>query len=227
MSVSQRDPRANQRNRTRRALVEAANELVRQGKIPSVVDVAEAATVSRATAYRYFPTQSSLLEALVAEIHVPAPDYDSGVRDPSDPEARIEAFIGTVVPHMETVESQLRAALRLSLEQWGKAVAGDMKEQRPIRRGRRIALLEPAIAPLKEQLDNASFRRLMMTLSILLGIEALVVLKDIWGLSGAEAKEVMRWASQILVHAVKEDAQKRSRSPATARRSSAKVAQGS
>ncbi len=128
---------------------------------------------------------------------------------------------------METVESQLRAALRLSLEQWGKALADDMKEQRPIRRGRRIALLEPAIAPLKEQLDKASFRRLMMALSILLGIEALVVLKDIWGLSGAEAKEVMQWASQILVHAVKEDAQKRPRSPSTVRRPSAKVAQGS
>ncbi len=227
MKTSKRDLRANQRNRTRRALIEAANELVRQGKIPSVVDVAEAATVSRATAYRYFPTQSSLLEALVAEIHVPAPDYDSGVRDSSDPEARIEAFIETVVPHMETVEPQLRAALRLSLEQWGKAVAGDMKEQRPIKRGRRIALLEPAIAPLKEELDNAGFRRLMMALSILLGIEALIVLKDIWGLSGAEAKDVMRWASQILVHAVKEEAQKRPRSPATTRRPSAKVAQGS
>ncbi len=227
MRVSQQDPRANQRNRTRRALIEAANDLVRQGRIPSVADAAEAATVSRATAYRYFPTQSALLEALVAEIRVPAPDYDSGVRDPSDPEARIEAFIETVVPHMGTVESQLRAALRLSLEQWGKVVADDMKGRRPIKRGRRIALLEPALAPLKEQLDKASFRRLMMALSILLGIEALVVLKDIWGLSGAEAKEVMQWASQTLVHAAKEDAQKSPRSPATARRPGATLAQGS
>jgi AcrR family transcriptional regulator len=186
--------------------MEAANDLVRQGKIPSVVDVAEAATVSRATAYRYFPTPSALLEALVAEIRVPAPDYD-GVRDPSDSEARIQAYVETVVPHMETVESQLRAALRLSLEQWSKALAGDVKEGRPIRRGRRIALLEPALAPIKEQLDKTTFRRLMMTLSILLGIEALVVLKDIWGLSGSEAKDVMQWASQILVHAVTEDAQ--------------------
>ncbi len=226
MRVSQQDSRANQRNRTRRALIEAANELVRQGKIPSVVDVAEAATVSRATAYRYFPTQSSLLEALVAEIHVPALDYDTGIRDSSDPEARIETLIDTMVPHMETVEPQLRAALRLSLEQWGKALAGDMKEQRPITRGRRIELLEPAIAPLKEQLDKASFRRLMMALSVLLGIEALVVLKDIWGLSGSEAKEVMRWASRILVRAGAEDLQRRPRMLRADLPAHAKIAKG-
>jgi ribosomal protein L7/L12 len=128
---------------------------------------------------------------------------------------------------METVESQLRAALRLSLGQWSQVLAGKAKEGRTIRRGRRIALLEPALAPIKEQLDTRTYRRLKMTLSILLGIEALVVLKDIWGLSGSEAKDVIRWASQILLHAAKEEAQKTSRSPATSRRPGIKVAQGS
>ncbi len=226
MEVSLRDPRANQRKRTRRALLEAVTQLVQQGKIPSVADVAEAAAVSRATAYRYFPTQSSLLEALIQEIHVPTPDYDSVVSDPKDPEGRVDAFLDTMVPHMESVEPQLRAALRLSLEQWGKALAGDTNAERPIARGRRIGLIGGALAPLKEQLDKSTFRRLTMVLSILFGIEALIVLKDIWGVNGAEAKEVMRWASGILVNGARAQAQNKPRSPMAGRVPTAKVARG-
>ena len=45
--------------------MEGARKLLREGKIPSVADAAEAARVSRATAYRYFPTQSALIQEAV------------------------------------------------------------------------------------------------------------------------------------------------------------------
>ncbi len=208
MEVSTRDSRANQRKRTRRALLDAASDLVRRGRVPSVAEVAESAAVSRATAYRYFPTQSSILEALIEEIRTTVPDYASVLPDPNDPVARVDAFLEAVVPHMESVEPQLRAALRLSLEQWGKTLAGDTKAERPIARGRRIALIEGALAPLKGRLDKATYRRLTMVLSILFGVEALVVLKDIWGLNGSEAKEIMRWAFRILIQSVMEGTRK-------------------
>ena len=48
--------RVNQKMRTRRALIEAARELVRQGERPTVAKAAKLALVSDATAYRYFPT---------------------------------------------------------------------------------------------------------------------------------------------------------------------------
>jgi len=60
MSARQ-DPRANQKARTRAAIVEAARRLHDgNGEAPTVARAAEAAGVSRATAYRYFPTQESL-----------------------------------------------------------------------------------------------------------------------------------------------------------------------
>ena len=49
---SQPDPRANQRRRTKAAIMEGARTLLREGKVPSIADAAEAAGVSRATAYR-------------------------------------------------------------------------------------------------------------------------------------------------------------------------------
>jgi AcrR family transcriptional regulator len=51
----------NQKRRTRAALVEAAQRLLDQGRTPTVADVADEALVSRATAYRYFPSQEHLL----------------------------------------------------------------------------------------------------------------------------------------------------------------------
>src|SRR5438270_309999 len=50
-----------QRRRTRKAIVDAAIELIRNGQTPSVADVTAAADVSRRTIYLYFPTFEQLL----------------------------------------------------------------------------------------------------------------------------------------------------------------------
>ena len=49
--------------RTRQALITAARDLLAQGATPTVEAAAAAASISRATAYRYFPNQHSLLVA--------------------------------------------------------------------------------------------------------------------------------------------------------------------
>src|SRR5689334_2091027 len=62
--------RVNQKRRTRAAIVAAAKGLMSQGVTPTVAQAAEAALVSRTTAYRYFPTQDSLLLELAVDIDV-------------------------------------------------------------------------------------------------------------------------------------------------------------
>src|SRR5262244_3996679 len=58
---AERGPRA----RTYRLLMSEALALVRRGRIPSVAEVALNAGVSRATAYRYFPSRSTLVTAVL------------------------------------------------------------------------------------------------------------------------------------------------------------------
>ena len=53
--------RERQRRRTRKAIVDAAVELLGRGWEPSVAEIAEAADVSRRTVYLYFPTAEHLL----------------------------------------------------------------------------------------------------------------------------------------------------------------------
>ncbi|EKN6101975.1 TetR/AcrR family transcriptional regulator, partial [Yersinia enterocolitica] len=55
------------RARTRRLLIDTAMSMYEQGAFPSITEVANAAQLSRATAYRYFPTQSALVSAMVDE----------------------------------------------------------------------------------------------------------------------------------------------------------------
>jgi len=73
--------RPNQRHRTRKDLLEAASRLMCQGRKPSLEEVAEEALVSRATAYRYFPSIEALL--LEATLDVSTPDADDVLRGPA------------------------------------------------------------------------------------------------------------------------------------------------
>src|SRR5438045_3173451 len=54
------DARANQKRRTRQALIDAAVALRNEGRDPGFAEVAERALVSRATAYRYFASVQAL-----------------------------------------------------------------------------------------------------------------------------------------------------------------------
>ena len=72
--------------RTRDLMVRTAVDLMQRGKTPSVSEAAEAAAVSRATAYRYFLTQSALIEAVVDHALGPILEWDS---TSDDPEARV------------------------------------------------------------------------------------------------------------------------------------------
>ena len=82
-------------------------------------------------------------------------------------------------------EPELRAQLRLSLDPASKP------EDRPLRTGRAIGWFEDALAPLRDRLTDAEFRRLVLAIRAGCGIEALIWLTDIAGLSREEAVATM------------------------------------
>src|SRR3954468_16910616 len=60
--------RSAQKKRTRDALVAATRDLLADGVTPTVEDAAATASISRTTAYRYFPNQRALLVAAHPEV---------------------------------------------------------------------------------------------------------------------------------------------------------------
>ena len=176
--------------RTRRALVEATRHLVAKGLTPSVEEAATAASISRTTAYRYFPNQRALLVAAHPEIEAPSL---LGEGAPADAEGRLERAVEALTRLTVDTEPELRTQLRLSLEPG----AGE-REQLLLRQGRAIGWLEEALAPLGDRLAPTDLRRLVLAIRSACGIEALVWLTDVAGLSREEAVEVMRWSARAL-----------------------------
>ena len=195
--------RYKQKRRTRAAVLMAARELIRQGKIPSVGDAADAADVSRRTAYRYFPTQEQLLTEAQLEGVRPAFEH---VFEPAelahDVEARLDALVRAMYAELQSTEPLMRTMIRLTVDRSRDEHTAIAAEAEPPRRGyRRIDWIEMALEPVRMQLDETSFERLVSGLALCIGIEALLVLCDIRGLDLAAAEEVSRWVARSLLHA--------------------------
>jgi AcrR family transcriptional regulator len=183
----------------KKTMLDTAMRLIEEtGYSPSVTDVAEAAQVSRATAYRYFPSQAALIQAAVEEALGPILGWTS---DAPDADERTSELLAFAYPRMEKYEATLRAALWLALDHWRRRQAGTIGGEEAIVRGHRKGLLTKAIAPLEDRLDRKSFDRLRQALSLVFGTEAIVVLKDIWRLDGEEARDVAIWTANALVRA--------------------------
>ena len=157
--------RRDQKRRTRDALIAAARQLIANGVTPTVDGAAEAASISRTTAYRYFPNQRALLVAAHPETGASSLLPDDA---PDDVATRLDLVVDAFTRMIVETEAQQRTMLRLSLE-------ADPVEraQLPLRQGRAIKWIEEALAPLREQMSEAEVHRLALAIRSATGIEAL------------------------------------------------------
>jgi AcrR family transcriptional regulator len=192
--------RPNQKMRTRKDLLQAASRLMRQGgRKPSLEEIAEEALVSRATAYRYFPSVEALLAEASLDLAIPA--ADELLRDASnDPVSRLERVDTTLHDVILANEASFRVMLAHSLEQ-GIGTEEDGKV--PKRQNRRTPLIEAALESARHEFKPATMRTLAKALAIVIGTEAMVVCKDVLQLDDAEARKVKRWAIRALVEAAR------------------------
>ena len=196
--------RLRQKLRTRAALLQAARELVAQGKTPTLSEVADAAMVSRATAYRYFPTQEALLVEVPLDIAAPTVASLFGDDAPSDAEDRAALVQNALYDLARDHETEFRLFLRSSLMRSPAAVADGTGN--PFRGARRLSLLDAALAPLADELPAEDIDRLRTALSMLDGLESMVVLRDILRLQHDEARAAGERAVRDMVRAARRGA---------------------
>jgi AcrR family transcriptional regulator len=176
--------RVGQKSRTRAALISATRELLAAGIKPTMEGAADAAAVSRTTAYRYFPSLRDLLAATYPHIE----ETSLLGEDPSqDPVSRLEAVAADQARRILEFEPEMRAMLRLSLDPEGRTAM-----KLPMNRALRIGWIEDALSPLRGTLNKAEFRALVHGIGATLGIESFVWLVDVAGLSRDQASKVIR-----------------------------------
>lgn len=189
------NPRDNQRRRTRKDLLLAAAQLLREGHQPSVAEVAEAALVSRATAYRYFPTKELLLAEAPLDQVVPSGDQLFTSDESTDAAERVDRAEAALHKMVFENETQLRAMLACSLDRRNR------DGETPVRQNRRTELIEAALAPVRDDLDKGTYETLCASLALVFGTESMIVFRDVLRMSPGRARKVKSWAVRALVEA--------------------------
>ena len=179
--------RTRQKQRTREQLIAAARDLLTAGDTPRIEEVAEAAGISRTTAYRYFTSQTELLAAAHPETAATSALPDP---PPTALDERVAAVAGFVIGLVQESEPQQRAMLCLSL--------GDVPHELPLRQGRVIPWFIEALAPMAESIGDEGVHRLALALRAACGIETRVWLTDVAGLAPAEVSDLQQWMVEAL-----------------------------
>jgi hypothetical protein len=108
---------------------------------------------------------------------------------------RLDAVVREFTRLIVETETQQRTMLRLSLEQPG----GERKDL-PLRQGRAVGWIREALAPLEGIWPDEKIHGLVLAIRSATGIESLVWLTDVAGLSRERAVASMRWTAQALLN---------------------------
>ncbi len=180
--------RINQKKRTRSELLRTARRLIEEGSSFSVADVADASGISRATAYRYFSRPEDILreaalDAIAEKVHL----SDEIAKD-GTVEQRLDEMVGQIFRMVADNESVFRAFL-------SAAVTSD---EIP-RSGRRLPWLAETLKPIEGRVSKPAYEDLLAGLSLLTGIEAIIVLRDVCAMDIDRAEKVVRWSAQAML----------------------------
>jgi AcrR family transcriptional regulator len=181
MTVDGATGRVNQKLRTRNAIIAAAIELSRTGREVTMPEVARAALVSEATAYRYFPDLASLLQEAIAGQLPTAEQALAPVAGKADPVARVAAVTEFLLRHVLGRQGVVRALIAATITKPGQA---------RVRPGLRFGLIDSALAPLEETLGATRpgvLTQLKRDLAVVVSAEALFSLTDLDGLDPEDA----------------------------------------
>ena len=197
--------RVNQRHRTRKDLLAAAARLLKGGRTPDMDAVAAEAMVSRATAYRYFPSIEGLLVEAPLDGAIPDPrDIFAGDRS-ADPAHRIDRAEAALHEMVYRNEAQLRLMVAASLEHKARGLTDGV----PVRQNRRGALIAAALAPARARFTRSSYDKLCAALALVFGPESMIVFSDVLGMDERSARKVKSWAARALVRAALAESAKR------------------
>jgi AcrR family transcriptional regulator len=196
MPASEKKTRPRQTERTRRALIAAADELFAEGQVPTVAAVAERADVGRATAYRYFPTQEALLlETTFLGDSETLRSLPELTRESDEPAGGVAEAVRRGAEWTLEREARLRMILRASLDPASDA-------SRP---ARRRGYIEALLEPIESRLSPDSRERLTGALTLLLGIDPIISLADNSDIPRERIPDVLAWTARQLVDAALEE----------------------
>jgi AcrR family transcriptional regulator len=186
--------RANQKTRTRLAIIAACRQLIQTGDVVTIPDVARRALVSEATVYRYFPDLTSLVTDAIAGLWPDPTAALKSVAGSSDVVQRVAFATQTFLQRVLAYRGSIRAMIAATITR---------PEGFAARPGLRLAWIDYALAPAEATSSLDTLSQLKRDLAVIISPEALFILTDLCGLAPDDAvAHVVRLASAVTAAAL-------------------------
>ncbi len=180
--------RTNQKQETRDKLLKGAQHFLKKGETFNLEDVAKRSGVSRATVYRYYSNVEVLTtEASLDITTLSSEDILQGLQDKN-----LEEKVMGIQDYFNSLALDNEHAFRKYLS--AVLAPSSIETKRGARRIKALALaLENENIPAKQKSD------LTILLALLMGIEPLIVTKDVANLNNRESVRLLKWGMDLIL----------------------------
>lgn len=192
--------RVKQKLQTRLEILNAAKELMQKEEKITLEDVAKKANISRATMYRYFSNIDLLFTEATLDIHHKSSDQIfEEVRD-----LPFADRIFYIQKHYNELAQKNEIVFRRYLS---AVLAESIVSKKQLRGARRMKSLNKALEQFKGTLSNDIFKKLISISSVLMGIDSLVICKDVCNLNNEDTEDTLKWAIEMILKGIEQENQ--------------------
>ncbi|TYA71616.1 TetR/AcrR family transcriptional regulator [Seonamhaeicola marinus] len=182
-----------QKQKTRNNILTSAKKLLQKGKDFTLEDIAEDANISRATIYRYYSSVDVLSLEAGLDWQTKSPEE---VLEPLNGLNTQQTILG-IQDYFNNLAYNNEKAFRKYLSH---AITTNSEEGK--RGARRVKTLSLALQNNNLNLSEEDSQKLIVAATTLMGVEALIVTKDVCGLNNETSKSVLNWALEQMLKGI-------------------------
>lgn len=195
-TISLKSGRQSQKRKTRQNILASAQKLLSMGQPFTLEDVAKHSKTSRATVYRYFSNIDILCSEAGIDFHTKTPEE---LIEDSKHLSLLEQIL-YVQNYFNELSFNNEAAFRKYLSVYLKE---DFTNKiGTVRGARRTATLELVLESYKKKLGESTYKKLIANATVLMGIEPVIITKDVVGLDNSSAKKSLAWGFEMLLKGI-------------------------
>lgn len=187
--------RVEQKRQTRSEILKVAKRLMQKKERITLDDVAKSANISRATMYRYFSNIDLLFTEASLDIHHKSPDqiYE---------EVKNMSFADRIF-YIQKHYNQGALKNETGFRRYLSAVLSEsVVSKKQLRGARRMQSLNKALESYRDKYSKDTFKKLISISSVLMGIDSIIVCKDVCNLKNNEAEKTLKWAIEMILKGI-------------------------
>ena len=182
--------RKNQKLKTRDQILKSTQDLMDSGDDFSLEDVAKKADISRATIYRYYSNVDILAAEAILDLNTKS--SEELVESVQDKDIR------TAIMDIQDYYNDLTLDFEAGFRKYMSVILNGpaSKSMRGARRKKTLLMIMEQKSP---NLSAEEREKLANLATVLMGVEAFVVTKDVCGLDNKQSKELLNWGLNLIL----------------------------